>query len=67
VVTREVVVVAPKVDFWIQFTTDRKFEQRVDMLKWVHDLSKELGFVAARLKIYIRNIRTFSRELGRDR
>jgi hypothetical protein len=25
------------------------------MLKWVHDLSQELGFVAARLKIYICN------------
>jgi hypothetical protein len=33
VVPREVVVVAPKVDFRIQFTMDRKFEQRADMLK----------------------------------
>jgi hypothetical protein len=33
VVPREVVVVAPKFDFRIQFTMDRKFEQRADMLK----------------------------------
>jgi hypothetical protein len=32
VVAPEVVVVAPKVDFRIKFTTDRKFEQRNHML-----------------------------------
>jgi hypothetical protein len=29
----EVVVVAPKFDFQIEFTTDMRFEQRADMLK----------------------------------
>jgi hypothetical protein len=45
VVPPVVVVPAPNVDFRIQFITDRKFEQRVDMLTWVRDLSEKLGFV----------------------
>jgi hypothetical protein len=42
----EVVVVAHKVYFRIQFTTGRKFEQRNHMLSWVRDLAEKLGFVA---------------------
>jgi hypothetical protein len=37
-------VVAPKFNLWIEFTTDRGFEQRADMLKSVRDLSTNLGF-----------------------
>jgi hypothetical protein len=50
VVPSVVVVPAPNVDFRIQFTTDRKFEQRADMLKWVRDLSETLGFVSLIMK-----------------
>jgi hypothetical protein len=46
VVAPEVVVVAPKVDFRIEFTTDMKFEQRNHMLSWIHGLAEKLGFVA---------------------
>jgi hypothetical protein len=37
VVAPEIVVVALKVDLWIQFTTDRKFEQCNHILYWVRD------------------------------
>jgi hypothetical protein len=50
VVAPEVVEVTPKVDFRIEFTTDRRFEQRADMLKWVRDLSKKLSFVVVTTK-----------------
>jgi hypothetical protein len=50
VVVPEVVVVTPKVDFRIQFTADRKFEQRADMLQWVRDLSEKLCFVVVTTK-----------------
>ncbi|KAK2403262.1 hypothetical protein QL285_052716 [Trifolium repens] len=50
VVAPVVVVLAPNVDFRIQFTTDRKFEQRADMLTWVRDLSEKLGFVVVTTK-----------------
>jgi hypothetical protein len=43
VIFRVVVVPAPNVDFQIQLTTDRKFEQCADMLTWVCDLSEKLG------------------------
>jgi hypothetical protein len=46
----EVVVVAPKFDFRIEFTSDRRFEQRADMQKWVCDLSENLGFVVVTTK-----------------
>jgi hypothetical protein len=46
VVPPVVVVPAPNVNFRIQYTTDRKFEQSADMLKWVRDLSETLGFVS---------------------
>ncbi|MCI25001.1 FAR1-related protein, partial [Trifolium medium] len=38
--------VAHKVDFCIEFTTERKFDDREQMLSWVRDLSFKLGFVA---------------------
>jgi hypothetical protein len=38
--------VALKVYLRIQFTTDRKFEQRNHILSWVHDLAEKLGIVA---------------------
>jgi hypothetical protein len=41
-----VVVPALNVDFGIEFTTDRKFEQHADMLTWVHDLPETFGFVS---------------------
>jgi hypothetical protein len=34
-----VVGVPRKIDYRIEFTTDREFEQRSDMLTWVRDLS----------------------------
>jgi hypothetical protein len=41
VVTLEVDVVAPKVDFRIEFTTEWRFEQHVNMLSWVRDLAEK--------------------------
>jgi hypothetical protein len=35
-------VVAPKVDFRIEFTTERKFEDRKHMILWVRDLAYRL-------------------------
>ncbi|MCI17748.1 hypothetical protein A2U01_0038898 [Trifolium medium] len=43
-------VVAPKVDFCIEFTTEKKFEQREQMLSWVRDLAVKLGFVVVIIK-----------------
>ncbi|MCI40037.1 hypothetical protein A2U01_0061269, partial [Trifolium medium] len=39
-------VVAPKIDFRIQFTMGRKFDERGQMLTWVSDLDYSLGFVS---------------------
>jgi hypothetical protein len=50
VVAPEVVVVAPKFDFRIEFTSDRRFEQRADMQKWVFDLYEKLDFVVVTTK-----------------
>jgi hypothetical protein len=50
VVPPKVVVVTPKVDFWIQSTTNRKFEQHADMIKWVRGLSEKLGFMVVTTK-----------------
>ncbi|CAJ2640423.1 FAR1-related protein [Trifolium pratense] len=35
----------PTIDFRIQFTMEMKFDNRAQMLKWVRDLARELGFV----------------------
>jgi hypothetical protein len=48
-VPRVVVVPAPSVDFRIEFTTDRKFEQRA-YITWVRDLAEKLGFVSVIMK-----------------
>ncbi|PNY02933.1 hypothetical protein L195_g026254 [Trifolium pratense] len=38
-------VVAPKVDFRIEFTLEMKFEQHEQMLSWVRDLAVKLRFL----------------------
>jgi hypothetical protein len=37
--------VSHKVDFRIQFTTERKFDAWKEMISWVRDLAYKLGFV----------------------
>jgi hypothetical protein len=49
--------VVPKVDFRIEFTIERKFEQRRDhMFSWVHDLAIKLGFVVVVTKFNNRGV-----------
>ncbi|XP_045830917.1 protein FAR1-RELATED SEQUENCE 5-like [Trifolium pratense] len=40
----------PTIDFRIQFTTATKFDNRAQMLKWVSDLARSLGFVTVIVK-----------------